>query len=48
MAGSQTIRGGAVGNMPWEEKPKGCTDVVWRYSGNPIIPRYPFVGAQGV
>ncbi len=26
-------------NMPWEERPPGCTDLVWRYSGNPIIPR---------
>ncbi len=26
-------------NMPWEERPQGSSDVVWRYSGNPIIPR---------
>jgi beta-1,4-mannooligosaccharide/beta-1,4-mannosyl-N-acetylglucosamine phosphorylase len=26
-------------NIPWEERPQGCSDVVWRYSGNPIIPR---------
>ena len=26
-------------NIPWEERPAGCSDVVWRYSGNPIIPR---------
>lgn len=26
-------------NLPWEEKPTGCTDVVWRYGQNPIIPR---------
>lgn len=19
-------------NMPWEERPEGCTDVMWRYS----------------
>jgi beta-1,4-mannooligosaccharide/beta-1,4-mannosyl-N-acetylglucosamine phosphorylase len=25
--------------FPWEERPKGCSDVVWRYSKNPIIPR---------
>lgn len=24
---------------PWEERPTGCSDVVWRYSANPIIPR---------
>ncbi|MFW6183587.1 MAG: glycoside hydrolase family 130 protein [Chloroflexota bacterium] len=28
-----------VPNMPWEERPAGSSDVVWRYSGNPIIPR---------
>lgn len=28
-----------LNNMPWEDRPQGCQDVVWRYSGNPIIPR---------
>ena len=27
-------------NIPWEEKPKNCKDVLWRYSNNPIINRY--------
>ncbi len=26
-------------NIPWEDRPPWCTDVVWRYSNNPIIPR---------
>ena len=26
-------------NIPWEDRPQGCMDVVWRYSRNPIIPR---------
>ena len=26
-------------NIPWEERPADCSDVVWRYSGNPVIPR---------
>ena len=26
-------------NIPWQEKPKGCTDVIWRYSANPVIRR---------
>jgi beta-1,4-mannooligosaccharide/beta-1,4-mannosyl-N-acetylglucosamine phosphorylase len=26
-------------SIPWEEKPLNYTDVVWRYSQNPIIPR---------
>jgi len=29
----------ATPNMPWEERPQGCSDIVWRYSANPIIPR---------
>ena len=27
-------------NMPWEERPAGCTDAMWRYSKNPVIGRY--------
>lgn len=34
---SSTIRGAALPNLPWEEKPTGDHDVVWRYSGNPIL-----------
>jgi beta-1,4-mannooligosaccharide/beta-1,4-mannosyl-N-acetylglucosamine phosphorylase len=26
-------------NIPWEERPAGCSEVIWRYSANPIIPR---------
>lgn len=26
-------------NIPWEAKPSGCEDVLWRYSKNPIIER---------
>jgi len=29
----------ALPNIPWEDRPEGCLDVVWRYSRNPIIPR---------
>jgi len=25
--------------IPWEDRPANCSDVVWRYSANPIIPR---------
>ncbi len=31
--------GPALPNIPWEDRPDGCRDVVWRYSANPIIPR---------
>lgn len=35
----QTVIGEAVPNIPWEEKPEGCHEVVWRSERNPIIPR---------
>jgi beta-1,4-mannooligosaccharide/beta-1,4-mannosyl-N-acetylglucosamine phosphorylase len=31
--------GGAPAGIPWEERPPGSSDVVWRSSRNPIIPR---------
>ncbi|MBI9071345.1 MAG: glycoside hydrolase family 130 protein [Melioribacteraceae bacterium] len=34
---SNTIIGDAVANIPWEDKPEGCIDVMWRFSGNPIL-----------
>lgn len=30
---------GSLKNIPWEDKPSGCDDVLWRYSQNPIIKR---------
>lgn len=36
---NSTILGTGVPNIPWEDRPVGCTDVVWRFSGNPVIPR---------
>jgi beta-1,4-mannooligosaccharide/beta-1,4-mannosyl-N-acetylglucosamine phosphorylase len=33
----KTIIGGTLPNIPWEAKPDGCIDVLWRYSRNPII-----------
>jgi beta-1,4-mannooligosaccharide/beta-1,4-mannosyl-N-acetylglucosamine phosphorylase len=32
----QTV-GNALPNIPWENRPKGCTDVLWRYSKNPLL-----------
>jgi beta-1,4-mannooligosaccharide/beta-1,4-mannosyl-N-acetylglucosamine phosphorylase len=34
-----TIIGPELSNIPWEEKPVGCKDVLWRSARNPIIPR---------
>jgi beta-1,4-mannooligosaccharide/beta-1,4-mannosyl-N-acetylglucosamine phosphorylase len=28
-----------ISNIPWEDRPAGSSDIVWRYSANPIIPR---------
>lgn len=36
---SLTIKGVPLPEIPWEERPSGCEDVLWRYSGNPVIPR---------
>ena len=35
----QAIIGPALPNVPWEDRPAGCDDVVWRSIRNPIIPR---------
>ncbi len=35
----KTIIGAALPNIPWEDRPENCTDPIWRYSLNPIIPR---------
>lgn len=32
------IKGKAIPNIPWEEKPADCQEVVWRSKRNPIIP----------
>ena len=34
-----TIQGTPLPLMPWEERPIGCKDTLWRYSHNPVIPR---------
>ena len=33
------IMGPALPDMPWEERPAGSKEVMWRYSANPIIGR---------
>lgn len=45
---SKTIIGKALPNIPWEERPAGCSDVMWRYSGNPIIDWNPIPKAARV
>lgn len=36
---SATIIGAALPKIPWQNRPRGNSSVVWRYSKNPIIPR---------
>ncbi|MFW6263787.1 MAG: glycoside hydrolase family 130 protein [Thermotogota bacterium] len=38
MSGTKII-GSSLPNIPWEDRPKDCNDVVWRSVRNPIIPR---------
>jgi len=33
------ITGQPLPDMPWEERPAGNREVMWRYSANPVIPR---------
>ncbi|MFC1582476.1 glycoside hydrolase family 130 protein [Planctomycetota bacterium] len=39
MAKKVTVKGPALPSIPWEDRPRGCRDAVWRYSQNPIVPR---------
>ena len=39
MENKRMIIGNDLPNIPWEEKPKDCTQVIWRSERNPIIPR---------
>ena len=34
---NKVINGISIKNIPWQEKPNGYSDPIWRYSGNPII-----------
>ena len=33
------IFGKSLKNMPWEDRPEHCSEPLWRYSANPVIPR---------
>ncbi len=39
MSQVQILGQGKIDNLPWEERPTGSTEPVWRYSKNPVIPR---------
>ena len=38
-ASKRTLLGSALPNIPWQDRPAGLSDVVWRYDANPVIPR---------
>lgn len=42
------IPGNALPGMPWEERPQGNNQVMWRYSANPVIPRDPHPSINSV
>ncbi len=45
---ASTIIGPALRNIPWQDRPEGCSAVVWRYDGNPIIPRDATPGSNSI
>lgn len=42
------IIGNPLTNIPWEEKPENCNDVMWRFSKNPILDWNPIPKAARV
>jgi beta-1,4-mannooligosaccharide/beta-1,4-mannosyl-N-acetylglucosamine phosphorylase len=45
---AQATISGTTPSIPWEERPAGCSDIMWRYSGNPIISRNPVPSAARI
>ena len=44
----KTIIGPALPNVPWQDKPADCKDVMWRYSENPVVDKNPIPGVSRV
>jgi beta-1,4-mannooligosaccharide/beta-1,4-mannosyl-N-acetylglucosamine phosphorylase len=42
------IHGSPLPNIPWQPRPKGNTDLLWRYSKNPVIGRRPLPHVTGI
>ena len=38
----------AAARLPWQPRPEGVSDVVWRHDGNPVIDRRPLPDVMGV
>ena len=45
---AKIINGVSLPNIPWQDRPEGSDNVVWRYDANPIIKRNPAKGCQRV
>ena len=35
-------------SIPWQDRPAGCNDVMWRYSENPVIDRYSIPSSNSI
>lgn len=44
----KVINGASIPNIPWEEKPADCKDVIWRFSQNPVIQRDHLEGSNSI
>jgi beta-1,4-mannooligosaccharide/beta-1,4-mannosyl-N-acetylglucosamine phosphorylase len=42
------VPGSLLPDIPWEERPAGSSEVVWRYSRNPIISRHAIPNANSI
>ena len=42
------IIGENLPNIPWQNRPADCNDIVWRYSNNPIIKRNQIPSANSI
>jgi beta-1,4-mannooligosaccharide/beta-1,4-mannosyl-N-acetylglucosamine phosphorylase len=47
-AKNATLFGSPLPNIPWEARPAASSEVVWRYSGNPIIPARAIPNANSI
>jgi beta-1,4-mannooligosaccharide/beta-1,4-mannosyl-N-acetylglucosamine phosphorylase len=45
---ASTIVGPSLPNLPWEPRPQGSSELLWRYSGNPIIGWNPIPAAARI
>ena len=47
-ASGLSIFSAPIPNVPWEPRPAACSDLVWRFSGNPVIGRRPLPRVTGI